>query len=86
MIVNVAINIFLIPGYGGIGAAIATVAAYFTVFGVLLLLDKSGQGFLITKKMFNPILVLSDIKQLNNSLRIFTSKLFTKNVMPNEQH
>lgn len=86
LIANVAINFFMIPAYGGIGAAIATVAAYFTVFGVLLLLDKSGQSFRITKKMFNPILVLSDIKQLNNSLRIFTGKLFTKNVMPNEQH
>jgi PST family polysaccharide transporter len=86
LLVNVAINIFLIPSYGGIGAAIATVAAYFSVYGVLLLLDKSGQGYRFTKKMSNPVLALSDIKQLHNSLRIFTSKLFTKNVISNEQH
>lgn len=86
LMVNVAINFFLIPAYGGIGAAIATVAAYFTVYGTLLLLDKSGQGSLLTKKMFNPVLALSDIKQLHNSLRIFTGKLFTKNIISNEQH
>jgi PST family polysaccharide transporter len=81
LIVNVAVNFILIPAYGGIGAAIATVAAYFTVFGVLLLLDKRGEGFRLTKKMFSPILVLSDIKQLNTSLRVFTGQLFTKNVL-----
>lgn len=81
LIVNVAVNFILIPAYGGIGAAIATVAAYFTVFGVLLVLDKRGEGFRLTKKMFSPILVLSDIKQLNTSLRVFTGQLFTKNVL-----
>jgi O-antigen/teichoic acid export membrane protein len=81
LMANITINFILIPIYGGIGAAIATVVAYFTVYGALLLLDKSGQGYRLTKKIFHPVLVLSDIKQLNNSLKGFTGKLFTKNVI-----
>ncbi|WP_419698751.1 flippase [Mucilaginibacter sp. NFX135] len=79
LMANVCINFFLIPAYGGIGAAIATVAAYATVYGTLLLLDKSGQGYLLTKKMFHPALALADIKQAHNSLRDFTSNLFSIN-------
>jgi len=79
LLVNVGINFFLIPAYGGIGAAIATVAAYVTVYSMLVLLDKSGQGYLLTKKMLNPVLAFSDIKQVHNSLRVFTSNLFTTN-------
>jgi PST family polysaccharide transporter len=79
LVVNIGINFFLIPTYGGIGAAIATVAAYATVYGMLLLLDKSGQGYRLTKKMFHPALALSDIKQAHNSLRVFTCNLFTVN-------
>jgi O-antigen/teichoic acid export membrane protein len=81
LMANITINFILIPKYGGIGAAIATVVAYFTVYGALLLLDKSGQGYRLTKKIFHPVLVLSDIKQLNSSLKGFTGKLFTKNVI-----
>lgn len=81
LIVNVSLNFMLISSYGGIGAAIATVAAYATVFGMLLLLDKSGQGYLLTKRMFHPALALSDIKQLYRSLRVFTS-----NLIPNTQN
>jgi O-antigen/teichoic acid export membrane protein len=86
LMANVVINFFLIPVYGGIGAAIATVVAYFTVFGILLLLDKSGQGYRLTKRMFHPVQAFSDIKQLKNSLKGFTGKLLTKNVIANEQH
>ncbi|WP_436486893.1 flippase [Chitinophaga sp. ARDCPP14] len=77
LIVNAGINFFLIPLYGGIGAAIATVAAYSTVYGMLLLLDKSGQGYLLTIRMFHPLLAFSDIRQVYNSLRIFTINLVT---------
>jgi PST family polysaccharide transporter len=76
LIVNAGINFFLIPRYGGIGAAIATVAAYTTVYGMLLRLDKSRQGYLLTKKMFHPLLVFSDIRQVYNSGRIFATHLF----------
>jgi len=86
LMANITINFILIPTYGGIGAAISTVVAYFTVYSALLLLDKSGQGYQLTKKIFHPVLVFSDIKQLNNSLKDFTGKLFTKNVISNEQH
>lgn len=79
LIVNAGINFFVIPVYGGTGAAIATVAAYIMVYGMLLLLDKSGQGYLLTKRMFHPALALSDIKQVHNNLRIFTTRLFTVN-------
>lgn len=88
LMVNVCINFMLIPSYGGMGAAIATVAAYTTVFGMLLLLDRSSQGYLLTKKMLHPALAISDIKQLHKSLRIFTSNLISnnKNTTSNEQH
>lgn len=79
LMVNMSINFFLIPTYGGIGAAIATVAAYASVYGTLLLLDKSGQGYLFTKKIFHPVLALSDIKQVHNNLKVFTGNLFTVN-------
>ncbi|MEN0052124.1 MAG: flippase [Mucilaginibacter sp.] len=79
LIVNIGINLLLIPSYGGIGAAIATVVAYASVYGMLLLLDKSGQGYLLTSKIFHPALVISDIKQVYNNLKVFTGKLFTIN-------
>jgi O-antigen/teichoic acid export membrane protein len=88
LVVNVIINCCLIPSYGGMGAAIATVAAYATVYGTLLLFDESGQGYLFSKKMFNPVLAIADIKQVHTSLSIFTGKLFSINqkIVSNEQH
>jgi O-antigen/teichoic acid export membrane protein len=87
LIVNVVVNLFLIPAYGGTGAAIATVVAYTTVYSVLVALDKSRQGYLLTKKVFHPLLLLSDIRQLGSSVKIFAGKLFTlnqKNTITNE--
>jgi O-antigen/teichoic acid export membrane protein len=87
LIVNVVVNLFLIPAYGGKGAAIATVVAYTTVYSVLVALDKSRQGYLLTKKVFHPLLLLSDIRQLGSSVKIFAGKLFTlnqKNTITNE--
>jgi O-antigen/teichoic acid export membrane protein len=87
LIVNVVVNLFLIPAYGGTGAAIATVVAYTTVYSVLVALDKSRQGYLLTKKVFHPLLLLSDVRQLGSSVKIFAGKLFTlnqKNTITNE--
>lgn len=77
LLVNVGVNFLLIPSYGGIGAAMATVAAYLAVNGMLLLLDKSGQGFQFTKKMFHPVRAFSDTKQVYYSLMAFTGNLLS---------
>ncbi|SEW49663.1 flippase [Chitinophaga arvensicola] len=77
LLVNVGVNIVLIPRYGGVGAAIATVISYSAVYGTLLLSDKSQQGFLLSKKMFHPGLMLSDVRQVHSSLKIFAGKMLT---------
>ncbi|WP_142688386.1 flippase [Chitinophaga polysaccharea] len=79
LLVNVGVNFFIIPAYGGTGAAIATVGAYSTVYAMLVLLDKSGEGYLLAKRMFHPIQALADIKQVHSNLWIFATRLFTFN-------
>lgn len=79
LLVNAGINFLLIPAYGGVGAAIASVVAYSAVYGTTMLLDKSGQGYLLTKKIFHPLRMISDMKQVHSSFKVFTGKLLTVN-------
>lgn len=52
-LVNVLLNIWLIPLYGGIGASIATLAAYFSATFFILLIPKTrAQGLLMFKSLF----------------------------------
>ena len=52
-VVNVLLNIWLIPKYAGIGASIATLAAYATAIFYLLFIPKTRQqGILMIKSLF----------------------------------
>ncbi len=52
-IVNIALNLWLIPLYGGIGTSIATLVAYFvSTFYILLIPKTRRQGILMLKSLF----------------------------------
>ncbi|MHA4894067.1 flippase [Pedobacter sp. PWIIR3] len=52
-IVNIALNFWLIPLYGGIGTSIATLIAYFvSTFYILLIPKTRHQGILMLKSLF----------------------------------
>jgi O-antigen/teichoic acid export membrane protein len=69
LVLNVAINLLLIPHMGGKGAAIATVAAYFSVYIVMVAQDKSGQAWLLTREMIHPARIYSDATDITHILR-----------------
>jgi O-antigen/teichoic acid export membrane protein len=64
LVVNVGLNIILIPLYGGVGSATATVISYMTAYLTLLLLDKNKRGAHLTQKMLSPVLAFRDVRQL----------------------
>lgn len=52
-VVNIALNIYLIPKYGIMGAAIATLAAYFVATFFILIIPKTHQqGLMMLKSLF----------------------------------
>ena len=52
-VVNIVLNIFLLPAYGILGAAYATLAAYFmATFFILLIPKTSHQGVMMLKSLF----------------------------------
>jgi O-antigen/teichoic acid export membrane protein len=62
-LVNIAFNFLLIPAYGPIGAAIATVAAQFTVgFLIDAIQPETRQIFIMKIRAFNPVRVVRKIK------------------------
>lgn len=78
LIINVIINILLIPSLGGVGAAISTVVSYASLWFTLILLDKkSGKVLTLAQKMLNPFTALSDMKQVLRSFKIFTESILT---------
>ncbi len=51
--VNILLNLWLIPLYGGLGASIATLIAYFvTTFSILFYSKTRSQGLMILKSLF----------------------------------
>ncbi|MBC9914807.1 flippase [Chitinophaga varians] len=78
LVLNVAINLVLIPHTGGKGAAIATVAAYFSVYLMMVALDKSGQAWFLTREMIHPVRIYTDIADISHILRkSWSNYLFT---------
>ncbi len=52
-VVNILLNIWLIPLYGGLGASIATLIAYFVAtFSILVLARTRQQGLMMLKSLF----------------------------------
>jgi len=87
LLVNVAVNLWLIPAMAGIGAAIATVAAYTVVYGVMVCLDKSRESWKLTKKMLHPGLLYDDTKKVLRGLKRFLGGVLLfqpSNPQPNE--
>ncbi|RED65817.1 flippase [Cohnella lupini] len=63
LVINIAANIILIPKYGGEGAAIATVLAYFTSTYLFTFFSKKtyDSGIMMTKSFFAPVLLIVQI-------------------------
>lgn len=63
-IVNISLNIYLIPKYGIMGAAIATLAAYFVATFLILVIPKTHkQGLMMLKSLFLVTLFQKFIKR-----------------------
>lgn len=65
-LVNILLNIWLIPLYGGLGASIATLIAYFVAtFSILVLARTRQQGFMMLKSLFLISIVqkLSEVRE-----------------------
>lgn len=69
LIINIVINFLLIPRMGGKGAAIATVAAYFSVFIMMVAQDKSKQAWSLTCGMLHPARIYTDLTDISHILR-----------------
>jgi len=58
LIINILLNLFLIPAYGAVGAAIATLISYFfATFSIMISKRGISQGLLMLRAM-NPVAVL----------------------------
>jgi O-antigen/teichoic acid export membrane protein len=77
IIMNVGINVLLIPKLGGVGAAIATVVSYMTVFCTLTFMDKTKRLPYMISRMFSPLLAINDLKHLFDSFRLFTGQFLS---------
>ena len=77
LVVNIAINILLIPSMGGVGAAIATVVSYIVVVTTLVVLDRTGQLMLLIQKMLSPSLALADTRYMIDALKLFTDNFLS---------
>ncbi|MBS0030811.1 flippase [Chitinophaga sp. 2R12] len=87
LLVNVAVNLWLIPAMAGTGAAIATVAAYTTVYSVMVCLDKSRESWKLTRKMLHPGHLYDDAKKVLRGLKHFLGGVLSfqsSNPLPNE--
>ncbi|MDJ0696979.1 flippase [Mastigocoleus sp. MO_188.B34] len=67
-IVNIILNLFLIPSYGGIGAAIATVMSYATSSYLALFVHKKtlNSGYMMTLALITPIRLLLKKTKIDN--------------------
>jgi len=77
LVVNIAINILLIPSMGGVGAAIATVASYMVVVSTLVVIDKTGQLITLIQRMLSPALALADTRYMIDALKLFADNFLT---------
>jgi PST family polysaccharide transporter len=58
LVINILLNLFLIPAYGAVGAAIATLVSYFiATFSIIISRQGAGQGFLMLRAL-NPAAIL----------------------------
>lgn len=77
LLVNIVINILLIPSMGGVGAAIATVVSYIVVGTTVIVLDKTGRLAMLIPKMVSPALVMADTRYIVDALKLFTDNFLS---------
>lgn len=77
MLVNISLNILLIPLYAGVGSAIAIVASQVTVLAALLVLDRNKKGFTLVSRMPHPILAFTDSKEVLTALKNYAYQINT---------
>ncbi|PWV48821.1 flippase [Chitinophaga sp. S165] len=77
LLVNIVINILLIPSMGGVGAAIATVVSYIVVGTTVVVLDKTGRLAMLIPRMISPALALADTKYIVDALKLFTDNFLS---------
>ncbi len=67
-IVNILLNLWLIPLYGGLGASIATLIAYFAaVFSILIYSKTREQGYMVLKSLFLITIIGNIIRIVKNN-------------------
>jgi PST family polysaccharide transporter len=77
LVVNILINILLIPSLGGTGAAIATVVSYMAVCTSLVVLDKTGRLALLMQKMLYPAEAVADVRYMFDAFKIFADNFLS---------
>ncbi|HJT73496.1 MAG TPA: flippase [Chitinophaga sp.] len=77
IIVNLTVNLLLIPHTGGAGAAIATVVSYLAVCSTLIVLDRTGQVRFFMLRMLMLSRALQDARQVLDALRNYTENLLS---------
>ena len=77
LVVNILINILLIPSLGGIGAAIATVVSYMAVCTSLVVLDKTGRLVWLMQKMLYPAEAVADARYMFDAFKIFAENFLS---------
>ncbi|ASZ14194.1 flippase [Chitinophaga pendula] len=74
LLVNVAINIWLIPVMAGVGAAIGTLVSYVAVCTTLIVMDSGARARLLSWQLLAPQQLAADCKLLAASLRVFAGR------------
>lgn len=74
LVVNVAINIWLIPMMAGVGAAIGTLVSYVAVCTTLIVLDGGARARLLCWQLLAPQQLAADCRLLAGSLRLFAGR------------
>ncbi|WP_343692720.1 flippase [Chitinophaga sp.] len=75
VIVNIALNIVLIPVYAGVGSAIAIVISQIVVLTALLILDRNKRGITLVSRMPNPIQAFTDSREVLAELKTYIGKI-----------
>lgn len=75
MIVNIGLNLMLIPIYAGVGSAIAIVISQVVVLTALLILDRNKKGITLVSRMPNPMMAFTDSREVFGELKSYIGKL-----------
>ncbi|MBW8683724.1 flippase [Chitinophaga rhizophila] len=77
ILVNIVINILLIPSMAGVGAATATVLSYIAVCTTLVALDKTGRLAGMMQKMVYPAEAIADARYMFDAFKTFSDNFLS---------